>query len=157
MKKFFMAGCLVFLFAMLCCSSVFAEGTAMGKAVVSEITGAAQVKTGDGEWMTAEVGMVLSEGSVIRTEPESVAVVSLEGGEEAALVEVKEGSELKIAELFNQTENGASKTLLDLAIGEILITSKKLQTERSKFEVKTPTSIVGVRGTTFSVSVETEK
>ena len=47
-----------------------------------------------------------------------------------------------------------SKTLLDLAMGEILIKAQKVHGEKSQFEVKTPTSIVGVRGTTFNVKVE---
>ena len=33
----------------------------------------------------------------------------------------------------------------------------KLRKEHSKFEIKTPTSIVGVRGTTFAVEVENLK
>ena len=52
---------------------------------------------------------------------------------------------------------GTQNTLFDLSLGEILIKAKKLHSEKSKFEVKTPTSIVGVRGTTFSVTVEAVK
>jgi len=150
----------VLLLAVFCLSlfvvpSWAAESPA--KAVITEMSGDAKVKMGDADWNAAEIGMVLPTGSSVKTGSGAMAVLSLEGGEEAAYVEVKENSELKIAELFNQISEGSKKTLLDLAIGEILITSKKLQTEKSKFEVKTPTSIVGVRGTTFSVSVETEK
>ena len=125
-------------------------------ATIVEMQGKAQVKSQSGEWIGAEIGMVLSEGAVIKTEEGSTALVYLEGGDEAASVEVKEKSELKLAQLFTTAKEGSNKTLLDLALGEILITSKKLRSEKSKFEVKTPTSIVGVRGTTFSVSVETE-
>ena len=59
-----------------------------------------------------------------------------------------------MAELIGNKEEGTQKTLLDLAIGKILIRAKKLHSEEEKFEVKTPTTIVGVRGTTFAVEVE---
>ena len=49
---------------------------------------------------------------------------------------------------------GTSQTLLDLAVGKILIRVDKLHKKGDKFEIKTPTSIVGVRGTVFGVEVE---
>jgi hypothetical protein len=60
-----------------------------------------------------------------------------------------------MAELLQDKDKETQRTLLDLSIGEILIQVDKLQAEKSSFEVKTPTSMVGVRGTTFSVKVET--
>ena len=61
---------------------------------------------------------------------------------------------MAIAELIADPGADTSKTLLDLAMGEVLIKAQKVHGENSKFEVKTPTSIVGVRGTTFNVKVE---
>ena len=66
-------------------------------------------------------------------------------------------SALKVLEkryLKKDEEGRVQTTLLDLAIGKILISAEKLDTPDSKFEVKTPTSVVGVRGTAFSVEVE---
>ena len=84
------------------------------------------------------------------------AVLLLEGVSGTASVELNEESELRLTELFEDQGDGQQLTLLDLAIGKMLITSKKLRSEKSKFRVKTPTSIIGVRGTTFSISVEAD-
>jgi len=73
---------------------------------------------------------------------------------QTATVEVKKSSQVKLATLLQNGQDATETTLLDLSLGEILIKAKKLHSEKSKFEVKTPTSIVGVRGTTFSVTVE---
>lgn len=127
------------------------------EAVIKGLEGKANVKTADGTWMPAEVGMKLTEGSIIKTDAGAMAVLYLEGVSETADVEVKEKSELRIEELYEDKATSEQTTLLDLALGEILITSQKLRSEKSQFEVKTPTSIVGVRGTTFSVVVEREE
>ena len=104
--------------------------------------------------MPANVGMSLKQGDAIRTKANSKAILALDAEAETATVEVKQNSQLTLAELIANQAEGSESTLLDLALGEILIKAKKLHSEKSKFEVKTPTSIVGVRGTTFSVAVE---
>ena len=47
-------------------------------------------------------------------------------------------------------------TLLVVGIGSVLVKADKL-VGASKFEVKTPTSIIGIRGTIFEVYVSTQK
>lgn len=147
----------------LCCVFVFilgvfglglaAEGTNR-IATVTEIKGIVDIKLLKEAWKTAKVGMVLNQGDIIRTKANSLVVLNLDGSAQTATVEVKENSQLKLAELIENKKEGIQSTFLDLALGEILIKAKKLDSEKSRFEVKTPTSIVGVRGTTFSVSVE---
>jgi hypothetical protein len=127
------------------------------EAVITEMDGTANVKTPEGTWLPAEVGMKLTEGSVLKTGAASMVLLYLEGVSETADVEIKENTELRIEELYEDRDSSEQTTLLDLALGEILITSQKLRSEKSQFEVKTPTSIVGVRGTTFSVIVEKEE
>lgn len=131
--------------------------TAEGKrtAKIISIDGSAEVKpAGQTNWSPASVDMVLSEGDTIKTDSKSFVLVNVNGIGQTATVEVKEGSELLLAELLLDQKSGAHRTMLDLASGEILIKAQKVRTEESKFEVKTPTSIVGVRGTTFAVKVE---
>ena len=82
------------------------------------------------------------------------AILNLNGMGETAAVEINENSQLLLLELIQDKEEETQQTLLDLAIGKVLIRAQKLHSEKSKFEVKTPTSIVGVRGTTFAVEVE---
>lgn len=130
-----------------------AEGTSR-QATIVELKGKAEVRTPEGSWVEAKLGMVLNQGAVLRTKKKSWLVLNLDGMAETAVVEVKENSQLKLSQLLENKQEATQNTLLDLALGEILIKAKKLHSEKSKFEVKTPTSIVGVRGTSFSVTVE---
>lgn len=123
-------------------------------ATIQELQGTVDVRIAKEAWQPAKVGVVLNQGDIIRTKKNSYALLNLDGRAQTATVEVKQNAQLKLAELIVDKEADTQTTLLDLALGEILIKAKKLHSEKSRFEVKTPTSIVGVRGTTFSVSVE---
>jgi len=121
---------------------------------IAKIRGTVEVMTPQKTWTTAKVGMVLTEGDFIRTKKNSWALLDLDGAAQTATVELKENSQLKLAKLISDKTAATESTLLDLALGEVLIHAKKLHSDKSRFEVKTPTSVVGVRGTTFSVAVE---
>jgi hypothetical protein len=124
-------------------------------AQILSIDGQAEVRlAGESSWSPAQAGMILKEGDTLKTGAESVAMLNVDGKGQTATVEVKEKSQLLLSEMLADTSAGTSKTLLDLAMGEVLIKAQKVHGEQSKFEVKTPTSIVGVRGTTFNVKVE---
>jgi hypothetical protein len=123
-------------------------------AIIIELKGKVEVKTPKSAWMPAKQGMALNPKDIIRTGKKSLAVLNLNGLGQTATVELKEKSQLQLTELLENKQEMTQKTFLDLALGEILIKAKKLHSEKSRFEVKTPTSIVGVRGTTFSVAVE---
>ena len=118
-----------------------------------DMQGTVHVKPAGGEVVPAELGMTLGEGDMIMTEAESWAFLNLDGVE-TATVEVEENSKVLLAELIMDEEEGTQQTLLDLAIGKVLVTAQKIHHEDSSFQVKTPTSVVGVRGTTFAVEVE---
>jgi len=119
-----------------------------------DMKGTVHVKPASGgEVIPAELGMSLSEGDMIMTGAGSWAFLNLDGVD-TATVEVKENSRVLLAELIMDEEEGTQQTLLDLAMGKVLITAQKIHHEDSNFQVKTPTSIVGVRGTTFAVEVE---
>jgi len=137
----------------LLASSTFAAETRR-VATIAEITGTAEVKIGSGKWAPAKAGMSLTQGDAIRTKINSIAILDLDGKARSAKVEMKENSLLTLAELAENKAENTQKTLLDLSLGKILIQVQKLRQDNSKFEVKTPTSVVGVRGTTFSVAVE---
>ncbi len=124
-------------------------------AKITSLSGTAEVRPGgQAVWSPARSGMVLNEGDTLKTAPGSWVLVNIDNGK-VAMVEVKEGSQMSLAELTADPQTDTSQTLLDLAMGEVLIKAQKVHGENSRFEVKTPTSIVGVRGTTFNVKVET--
>ena len=133
---------------------VFAASTPR-TASVTEFRGAVEVRLGaQGKWLPAKTGMILTQGSAIRTKANSMAILELDGKAKTAKVEMKENSQLSFAELVEDKTQNTQKTLLDLSVGKVMIQVNKLRAANSKFEVKTPTSIVGVRGTTFAVAVE---
>lgn len=124
-------------------------------AVITSFSGTVEVRVVKGNWSAASVGMKLNQGDFMRTKANSWAVVNLDAASsEIGTVEVKENSQMRFTELLENAQENTRGTLLDLALGNILIEAKKLHSEKSKFEVKTPTSLVGVRGTKFSVAVE---
>lgn len=144
----------VMMLAVALVSSALAVETKRLATIVS-MSGTVEVKrTGGGEWLPANVGMVLNQGDIIRTKAKSEAMLRLDGHIEKANVSVMADAQLMLAELKEDTDKGGQSTLLDLAMGEVLIKAQKLQNKESRFEVKTPTSVVGVRGTVFSVKVE---
>ena len=122
-------------------------------AVILETKGTVETKSANGIWVPAQTGAILNPEDAIRTAGKSMAILNLDGNGQTATVEVKEKTELELTKMLAE-KGGAEKTLLDLSLGNILIKAKKLHSEKSSFEVKTPTSVVAVRGTTFSVSVE---
>jgi hypothetical protein len=134
-------------------SSVFAAEMKRTAKIIS-FTGQPVVKTvSQKAWTPVVKDMILSEGDILKTDKTASARVNVDGNGEAAIVDVSPGSNLTFTQLLKDTDKGTEKTLLDLALGEVLIKAEKLKGD-SKFEVKTPTSVAGVRGTKFSVKVE---
>jgi hypothetical protein len=122
---------------------------------VTRVSGAAQIKfKGQTGWVDAGKDVQLHEGDEIKTAPGSWMIIRLEGKTGPSTVEVKENSHMIIAQYVKEEGGAAESVLLDLAIGEVLIKTPKLFDPKSKFQVKTPTSVAGVRGTDFSVKVE---
>lgn len=135
------------------CEAIGEEIT-LRTAVILELKGGVEVMRPSSKWTQASEGTVLNQGDVIRTNSNAWALIRLLGESELATVEIKENSQLRLAELFEIKSEGVQKTLLDLAVGEILIKAEKLRSKKSTFDVKTPTSMLGIRGTTLAVKVE---
>jgi hypothetical protein len=135
------------------CLPLAAEGAAR-EAKISKLDGSAQVRfEGEQKWVPAAEGMVLKQGDAIKTASGATALLVVDEGVNPAYVEIKEDSQLIILRLTKDEEKGSDITLMDLTIGEIMVDVEKL-TPDSTFEVKTPESIAGVRGTKYSVRVE---
>jgi hypothetical protein len=145
--------CVVALILGLATCVYAAEGKRTAEII--SLNGTAEVKlAGQTSWSPAQVGTILNEGDTLKTGLKSEAVLNVDGKGQTATVDVSENSNLLLSAMMLDQKAGTSRTLLDLAMGEILIMAQKVKGEQSKFEVKTPTSIVGVRGTTFRVKVE---
>lgn len=145
------------------CTIARAETPAYREATVSKIEGTVVVKvSGSDQWDIAEKGMVLGQSDKIKTGKGSSATIIFDAqglfdDKDKDCIDIEEDTELILAQLVVDKKTGDKTTLVDLSVGKIIASAAKLRTKDSKFEVKTPTSIVGVRGTNFVVEVRPGK
>jgi len=129
------------------------QAAEVGKAVVRAIRGSAQYAEG-GQWLPLKVGQTLKPGSSIRTANESQ--VDLFMDQNGPVVRLVENTTLGIDKL-NYEATGIDtiiETQLDLKSGRVLGIVKKMA-HNSKYEIKTPNGVAGIRGTEYDVSATT--
>jgi hypothetical protein len=154
-------------------TSLHAQTATEGTAKVVRVNGHARYTTGNNVWQPLRVGAVLKPGTVIQTAAQSyVDVVLGEGGAGAAaplmgdtmlhqpraeqnVVRVWEDSVLGIDRLsiMRTGADVVTDTQLDLRSGRIFGTVKKMS-NASKYEVKIPNGIAGIRGTIYMLSAD---
>lgn len=122
------------------------------KAVVRAVRGTANFSTDRGaNWKKLNVGSQLNQNSVIRTAPGSTVDLFL--GDNGPVVRITEDTTLGIDKLTldNTGAERIIETQLDLRNGRILGNVKRLAAA-SKYEVKTPQGVAGIRGTKYDIS-----
>src|SRR5687768_3818620 len=124
------------------------------KAIVRTVRGTANYSTDRGaNWRALKVGTALTQNSVVRTAPGSMVDLFL--GDNGPVVRVTEDTTLGIDRLTID-RTGVDKvieTQLDLRNGRILGDVKRLAAA-SKYEVKTPHGVAGIRGTRYDISAD---
>jgi hypothetical protein len=154
-------------------SSLAAETVEQLSAKVVRIKGSARYKTASGAWQTLKTGDQLGAGTIVETGVDSRVDLMLGEGTpptarpvigemltyaptaEQNMVRIWENSRLAIDKL-TLTETGAdtvTETQLDLQAGHIFGSVKKMSAA-SKYEVKIPSGVAGIRGTIYDISVE---
>ncbi len=145
------------LFAMAA-AAIFALGfttvtaaPSQGKATVVSVKGEVQYSTG-GAWQPLKAGMTLMSGSVIQTADGAEANLDLGP---SGVIKVESGSTVSIDKLTVEKTSAETitETQLDVRKGKIAGKVNK-QSTASRYEVKTPTGVAGIRGTTFSVGAD---
>lgn len=132
---------------------VWAGAAVSSQATVMEIRGEARVlKAGTSDWIAAKDGMILKEGDALKTGPQSEVRLELLGAAKTAQLMVRKDSQFTFTTFRHDLERKVDTTLLEVEFGNVFVKAEKLAGD-STFEVKTPTSIVGIRGTTFEVNV----
>ena len=171
-NKLLACGFALSVFALACPLS--AANSGQGSAKVLRIEGAARYSTGNNVWQTLHVGDSLKPGTLIQTAAHSqvdLVLVEQAGAMRAAAgtmklkadsskgaaqqdaIRMMENTLLAIDKLLI-TKTGADtvrETELDLRTGRIEGSVKKL-TGASKYEVKIPNGVAGIRGTIYSIS-----
>jgi len=124
------------------------------EAVVRGVRGTANYSTDRGSnWRDLKVGTKLRQNSIIRTAPGGQ--VDLYLGDNGPVVRVTENTTVGIDKL-SYDKSGAEtviETQLDLRSGRILGNVKHLAAA-SKYEVKTPQGVAGIRGTRYDISAD---
>src|SRR5579862_1370166 len=134
-------------------------------AKIVHLQGAARYSSDQKTWNEAKEGLVLKGPVLIQTAPRSRVDVCLHGGKRVAsladelkdnsesVIRIFENSVLGIDKLTRQkTEAGTVEDVqLDLRSGEMMGTVGKL-TQGSKYEIKLPKGMIGVRGGTYLAS-----
>ena len=141
---------LVSIMALMAPRSLFAESSSNAK--VLDIKGDVMfLRTGSLAWSKLEPTIILNEGDSIKTGANSEVRLELNGVNKTAEITIRQETEFKF-DTFRHDDESVENTLLNVGVGGVLVKAEKL-IGASKFEVKTPTSIVGIRGTTFEVNV----
>jgi hypothetical protein len=143
--------CAVLFFVFNVIGSLGAATSVPGIAEVRAITGTPSFTTNGSPARPLKVGMKLHSGATIKTGPGSV--VDLFFGSSAGTLRVAENSVLALDKLA-LTDTGADMAVeveLELPDGDIYFNVNKLS-KASRYEVKMPTGVAGIRGTKGSYS-----
>jgi hypothetical protein len=116
-----------------------------GSALVAEVKGKVSVTPPQGAPAMAQRGMVLPAETAIETVKGSVILLLADGSQ--LLVESKTRVVLK-------SPGSGDGSFLQMFIGEILANIKKRLGETPPFRMGTPSAVITVRGTRFSVQVD---
>jgi hypothetical protein len=122
------------------------------QAKVQAIQGSAFYTPKGGKPTALRVGMLLTPGATIQTGPKSRVDLFL--GKMAGMVRITEKTKLSL-DNYSLTQTGADPVFdvqLGLPEGTILGTVNKLSAA-SKYSIKTPDGVAGVRGTEFTIEV----
>ncbi len=152
-------------------SQVMAQTTVLSAKVV-RLKGAARYSTDGKTWQTLHSGDILKPGTVIQTAENSYVDVQL-GQREAKpatpvvnngtlyqpqeqtanIIRIFDSSVLAIDKLTTQQTGveTVEETQLDLRAGKVMGNVKKLGSN-SKYEVKIPNGVAGIRGTIYTIS-----
>ena len=98
-------------------------------------------------------GERMSEGTRIDVGDDGFVTLRLADG---SVVRLAAGTQLRLNELRHAPASGQVQSGLQLERGRVDATVKPLPPGRSRFEVRTPRAVGGVRGTTFGVAVGAE-
>jgi hypothetical protein len=94
------------------------------------------------------VGTQVSEGAVIEVPAECHVSLLLE---DSSIIRLPSSAQLKITTLRKNALESAPEVKLDLARGRVELDINKNREKSTPFEIRTPLSIMGVRGTEFRV------
>ena len=155
LTNFFM--CAIFVSGTICLGQIAAlPPTEDDRFVqIKDLSGEVQVRvSSESDWVLAEKGTRLKQDGEIKTGKDSLAVILLDKEGETGKIDIKPDTWMRIAELKYSGALKDKRTIMDLALGQVLVEAGTLKGEAT-FQIRTPTSTTtSVRGTVFEVKVE---
>jgi hypothetical protein len=121
-----------------------------GGAVILDLSGTIELHDPNGRKLPAVRQSLLSEGTMIETNPGSKVLVRLEDGSEVLI-----GSHSRL--LLRREYLRSGTTLFDFLLGRLRAVVTKRYTGNPSFQLGTPSAIVAVRGTRFYVEVNSHQ
>lgn len=119
----------------------------LSKATVMSLSCASPIRMSNSKPLT--IGTVLREGATVNVPPECHVALLLE---DSSVIRLPSGATLKLTTLRKNLIESAPEVRLDLSQGRIEIdVNKQGRNPSIPFEVHTPISVMGVRGTEFRV------
>jgi hypothetical protein len=119
---------------------------------VSAVQGQVSVKLHDAaDFAPLGTRQRVGSGDTIRTGPGSSVDLNWVDG---TRIRLASDTTMTVRSCQINQSSGTETSLFDLSIGKIWVRVLKLLSQKSKFEVHTPTATAGVRGTIFSVQVD---
>jgi hypothetical protein len=122
----------------------------VGQATVTQASGNATVSHSGSPASAITTGMTLTAGDTINTGPGSTVVLNL--GRSGGMLSIQPGSQLTLTKL-DLIGGDAAETELFLAKGAVGGKAKKVA-GASKYEIKTASSVAGIRGTDFFMTAD---
>jgi hypothetical protein len=123
------------------------------KATVMSLSCNAPIRQQGSSTKVLAIGAVVTEGAVIEVPAECHVSLLLEDG---SVIRLPSSASLKITTLRKNALEPAPEVRLDLTKGRIELDVQKGRPQSTPFEVRTPISIMGVRGTEFRVGYSPE-
>jgi len=119
---------------------------------LTSLTGGVELqKPGLSTWEEAEDGVTLEAGSLVRTGPDSDALLTFFNG---TTVKLDPGTVLEVKQAEGSQENQPTNIVLKQSLGRTWSRVTKLVDPRSHYEIETPSAIALVRGTLFVTEVD---
>ncbi len=116
------------------------------------VHGLVEISEDDGAtWRTVRAGEPLPLTALIRTDAQARAEVRLEDGSE---IQVREASQLSIAQFLRDQRSGRTDAELRVILGEMLGRIKPKATDDSELEIQTGGASIAVRGTVLRVKAD---
>lgn len=151
-KKFISIMLLVTLVMSCGIERVFAQENDARAARITDFAGTVKILKGGGEKeFKAFKGMSLVEGDRIITGADSWVKLEIDGDKE---IKLGDNTQISMSELKGSIKNQDDRTGISLFSGKIWTRIKKALNVKSKYEIKTPTTVMGVRGTVFFAGVD---